>query len=215
MVAPHELKKRTFTKSVRGYNVNEVDDYFTFVFEKYTEAYNEYAELERKIRLLAEKLDQARTDEDAIKATIVNAQKMADAIIQDANQKAADITGAINDSCEEIIAEYRERAVQERNKLIEVEQAVSEFKNSLFDAYREHLNLIHDILPEDQDEQTAVQSEDELVDEALLRAKGKMQGEDEARQEDEDIRLVHEHSEEEILAPDLDSFDDKQGQSQQ
>ena len=48
MIAPHELKNKTFSRTVRGYNPAEVDQYFDFLIEKYTEAYKAATEFEQK-----------------------------------------------------------------------------------------------------------------------------------------------------------------------
>lgn len=48
MLAPHELKNREFTKSLRGYSTVEVDEHIDFIIEKYSELYRENDELEKK-----------------------------------------------------------------------------------------------------------------------------------------------------------------------
>ena len=69
MLAPHELKNKTFGKAVRGYNPNEVDDYIDFLIEKYTELYRENDELERKLKIVVTNLDEIRDEEESIRAT--------------------------------------------------------------------------------------------------------------------------------------------------
>ena len=58
MLAPHELKNKQFSKSLKGYNPQEVDAYIEFLLEKYTEAYRENNELERKLRIVVTNLDE-------------------------------------------------------------------------------------------------------------------------------------------------------------
>ena len=65
MLAPHELKNKTFGKAVRGYNPNEVDDYIDFLIEKYTELYRENDELERKLKIVVTNLDEIRDEEES------------------------------------------------------------------------------------------------------------------------------------------------------
>ena len=60
MLAPHELKNKTFAKTVRGYNPIDVDEYIDFIIGKYTEIYRENMELEKKLKSVAAKLDQIR-----------------------------------------------------------------------------------------------------------------------------------------------------------
>ena len=41
MLAPHELKSKAFSKTLKGYSPAEVDDYIEFLIDKYTELYRE------------------------------------------------------------------------------------------------------------------------------------------------------------------------------
>ena len=88
MLAPHELKNKTFGKAVRGYNPNEVDDYIDFLIEKYTELYRENDELERKLKIVVTNLDEIRDEEESIRATLVKAQQLGEKIVREANEKA-------------------------------------------------------------------------------------------------------------------------------
>ena len=36
MLAPHELKSKAFSKTLKGYSPAEVDDYIEFLIDKYT-----------------------------------------------------------------------------------------------------------------------------------------------------------------------------------
>ena len=98
MLAPHELKNKPFSKSVRGYNPAEVDEYIELLIEKYTELYRENNELERKLKSVGSKLDQMRDEEESIRSTLLNAQKMAEKIVTDANTRADAITASISAS---------------------------------------------------------------------------------------------------------------------
>jgi len=191
MLTPTELRNRTFTKEFRGYNVNEVDDYIATVLDNYTEVYTENSESEKKLRLVVEKLEKVKSDEESIKATIVNAQKMADAIIKDANQKAKEITGAINDSCEEILADYRKKIIVEVEAYFDVKRKVDGFKQKLYDAYRNHIESIREKLEiEDLDK-----TEDDFVSEVLLRAKEKMEKLEKENEIDNDIKVISDKKE--------------------
>ena len=109
MLAPHELKNKTFGKAVRGYNPNEVDDYIDFLIEKYTELYRENDELERKLKIVVTNLDEIRDEEESIRATLVKAQQLGEKIVREANEKADAITDSIKTRCEAIITDFRKQ----------------------------------------------------------------------------------------------------------
>ncbi len=169
MISPQDIKKRTFSKTLKGYTPSEVDEYISYLVTKYTDACGEYAELERKYNVALEKIEQAKSEENTISATIVNAQKMADAIIADAKVKADDIRTAVSETCDRIIDVYLEKVKAERDKLAKVETAVVDFKASLYDAYKEHISMIDNIMPEK--ETTPYLTDEELEAKAIELAK--------------------------------------------
>lgn len=52
MVMPNQLKKKEFSKTIKGYSVPEVDEYISYILSSYQDMFNEYAELEKNIRQL-------------------------------------------------------------------------------------------------------------------------------------------------------------------
>lgn len=152
MLAPHELKNKTFTRSLKGYNPAEVDEYIRFLLDKYAEAYKENNELDRKLRVVVTNLDEIKDEEESIRSTLISAQKMAEKIIRDANERADVITGAIKDRCDAVIEEFREQLRTEKEEMWELRTRVVEFKKELFDRYREHLEQVREISVNELDE---------------------------------------------------------------
>lgn len=165
MLSPRELKKGAFSKSIKGYSVTEVDEYIHFLLSKYSEVYNNYVDLESKYQTVLNELGEAKSEENAISTTIVNAQKMADAIVRDAKEKAVGIKNAVSDSCDKILDEYMVKVAVEREKLAHCEEAVNDFKSALINAYKKHLDLIYDIMPDE--EPTPYLSDEELENKAV------------------------------------------------
>ncbi|MBR6594678.1 MAG: DivIVA domain-containing protein [Clostridia bacterium] len=145
MLAPHELKNKAFSKAVRGYSPTEVDDHIEFLIEKYTELYRENTELTRKLRIAVTKLDEIKDEEESIRSTLVNAQKMGEKIIKDANAQADLITGSIKERCDAIIADFKRRMVSEKEDLWAIRTAVLDFKTEVFELYRKHIEELHSI----------------------------------------------------------------------
>ena len=67
MLSPSELKKRQFSKALRGYSAIEVDEHLDFILEKYTELYRRNDELEKELSRLQTAYDQLKESEDAIR----------------------------------------------------------------------------------------------------------------------------------------------------
>lgn len=145
MLAPHELKNKQFQKTFKGYSPQEVDEYLEFVLEKYTEAYRENSELERKLRIVVTNLDEIKDEEESIRSTLISAQKMAEKIITDANDRADIITGAIKDRCDAIIAEFRQQLQAEKEKAWLIRTRIIDFKKQVYELYGKHIEELKDL----------------------------------------------------------------------
>ena len=180
MLAPHELKNKTFGKAVRGYNPNEVDDYIDFLIEKYTELYRENDELER--------LDEIRDEEESIRATLVKAQQLGEKIVREANEKADAITDSIKTRCEAIITDFRKQYSAERKEVWQLRNTVLDFKKNVYELYRDHIEELQSISVNEL-EQLVIPEDTEVVGRILSDVKDAVQtqvdaGEDIKREQD-------------------------------
>ncbi len=162
MLAPHELKNKNFGKSLKGYNVAEVDDYINFLIEKYTELYRENIELDRKLRIVVTNLDEIRDEEESIRNTLVSAQKMGEKIIRDANERADIITESIKKRCDAVIEDFKAQIAKEKEELWTVRATVLDFKKKLFEAYRTQIEEVRNISVNELEE-LVLPSDSELV----------------------------------------------------
>ena len=78
MLTPQEVAEHGFSKSrMGGYNMKEVDDFLDELTADFSELYKENSVLKGKIKVLAEKISEYRETEDAMRTTLLTAQKMA------------------------------------------------------------------------------------------------------------------------------------------
>ncbi len=177
MLAPHELKNREFSKSLRGYSTVEVDEHIDFIIEKYTELYRENDELEKRLRLTEAQLDAMKGEEESIRSALVNAQKASTRIINEANERADVIMRSAKNSCDRLIAELKANVRKENERLREAQREVAAFKAALFEGYQSHIELIEKIVPEikitDSDEKQAEELSAIVIDRIKQNLSGK------------------------------------------
>lgn len=184
MINPQELKNTEFSKGFKGYSCAEVDKYVDYVVEQFTELCRENTELEKKVRVLTAKLDEAKNDQNSISATIVNAQKMADEIIRDANEKANAINTAIRESFDDVLTQYRKAIEKERTDLLTAQKNAIDFKNGILDGYKRQVKMLCELIPPDSMEETEVKSVDEVVKNTVAAAGMKIREKDEPSSEE-------------------------------
>ncbi len=184
MLAPHELKNKQFQKTFKGYNPQEVDEYIAFVLEKYTEAYRENNELERKLRIVVTNLDEIKDEEESIRSTLISAQKMAEKIIADARDRADIITGAIKDRCDGVIAEFRQQLQAEKEKAWVMRTSIIDFKKQVYELYGKHIAELKD-LSVNEIEDIVLPNDDAIVTNIFSDVRVKIEEETERRRVEE------------------------------
>ena len=92
MLTPQEVSERAFTKaSFGGYNMAQVDEFLDILTRDYSALFNENAVLKNKMKVLVDKVEEYRSTEEAMRKALMAAQKMADDLVREAEQKKAEI----------------------------------------------------------------------------------------------------------------------------
>ena len=87
MFTPQEVSEKTFPKASgfnNGYGMAAVDEFLDALTEDYTALYKDNAALKAKLKVLAEKVEEYRATEDAMRSTLLSAQRMAAQMVSDA-----------------------------------------------------------------------------------------------------------------------------------
>ena len=164
MITSKDVRNKRFEKAAFGYKQEEIDEFFAQLEAELDEMERERAEANNKIQVLADKVREYMRDEDALKDALLGAQKQGHLVIADAQEKADQImaeaqakAAALEDEAvrQHAIKMEQNRAeiAREKEALIEAQRQVADFKKSLFDMYKSHLELISS-MPETVDEET-------------------------------------------------------------
>ena len=88
MLTPQEVSERAFPKaSFGGYNMAQVDEFLDILTGDYSALYNENAVLKSKMKVLVDKVEEYRSTEEAMRKALMTAQRMADTMVKEAEQK--------------------------------------------------------------------------------------------------------------------------------
>ena len=90
MLTPQEVSERAFQKaSFGGYNMGQVDEFLDVLTGDYSALYSENAVLKSKMKVLVDKVEEYRSTEEAMRKALMTAQRMADTMVKEAEQKKA------------------------------------------------------------------------------------------------------------------------------
>lgn len=76
-ITPMDIEQQEFTRSFRGYNEEEVDDFLDKIVKDYEELINENVRLNEEIEKLQEKLKEFNQIEETLRSALLDAQKSA------------------------------------------------------------------------------------------------------------------------------------------
>lgn len=106
MLTPDRIREKTFQTTGRGsYRAEDVDRFLNEVSVSYEQMFKENTDLIKKISILAKKVEEYRADEDSLKMALLNAQKLADKIVAEAKETAANEVASVKAETDKLRAD--------------------------------------------------------------------------------------------------------------
>ena len=165
MLTPQEVSERAFQKaSFGGYNMAQVDEFLDVLTGDYSTLYSENAVLKSKMKVLVDKVEEYRSTEEAMRKALMTAQRMADDLVKEAEQKKAEVLRQAESDALRRKEELSRELSAEEYRLRQAQQATASFVEkvrALQAGQEEFLDKLADLCPAD-----AVQSADP-VEEAV------------------------------------------------
>lgn len=179
MLTPSDISNKKFEKSAFGYKTEDVENFLEEIAASYVEVYKEKEAAEEKLEVLAEKLEEYRSNEDSIRSVLIGAQKLGDNIIRDSKAKAEVMISDAEGQVKQVFSESESKIAKEKENLAMIQKETAEFKKRLLAMYKQHLELIS-LMPEPDDDKPIPENE-ETEDEVES-----IQSEDNAQSEEDD-----------------------------
>lgn len=142
MISSEDVRRVTFDKAMRGYRCDDVDDYLKQVAESMDALAVKNDEMQKNLVVLAQRIDQYRAEEDTLRTTMINAQRLGENVIREAKQKAAEIIRAANMKADDREQRARDDVELAKQEIVTLKSEADSFKRSLMEMYRKHINLI-------------------------------------------------------------------------
>lgn len=143
MMTPQEVSEHAFAKaSFGGYNMAMVDEFLDLLTEDYTTLYKENATLKAKMKVLVEKVEEYRSTEDAMRKALLTAQKMADDMLSEAEEKKQAIIAAAGNEAKAKIGLLQKETADEQARLTAAKSATSAYINKLKELHQHEMEYL-------------------------------------------------------------------------
>ena len=130
MFTPQEVSEKSFPKSSgfgSGYAMAAVDEFLDALTEDYTALYKENVTLKAKLKILAEKVEEYRATEDAMRSTLLTAQKMAAKLVQEAQTEKDNMLKEAREQHAAQLAQLEKDKQEAEDKLVMAKQSLVDF----------------------------------------------------------------------------------------
>lgn len=145
MLTPLDIENKKFPKSIKGYNVDDVDDFLDEVTVEYEKLYKENAELKKQIETMQNDLKHFRSVEHTLQNTLVMAQTTADNMIKDAQKSAEEIKNIAQQQADQTLKDAQSKAksaVEDLDrKEFELKVKIEETKKN-FEMYKSKMEML-------------------------------------------------------------------------
>ena len=167
MLTPQDVHSVQFEKSFRGYRIEDVDHFLDRVEEHLKSSADEIGRLQRQIeqlqsdnQRLSKETEDYRADGEIMKSALINAQRIGENVIREANQKAAELIHKANlrsddrirdahdllqkatERADEIVREASDQRILEEREYERVRLEVTRFKADVLNLYRSHVESL-------------------------------------------------------------------------
>lgn len=156
MLTIDEIKNISFRKATLsgGYRAEDVDAFIDEVIATFEQQKKEKTNLVHKIDRLATRLEEYREDEETVRNALLTSQKMSDACIKEAKEKAAKIVREAEEKAQSLVADANRMTSLEKEKYLQLQSDAVTLRNELIDLYSSHIQRIDDLPTEDVVEQS-------------------------------------------------------------
>ena len=130
MFTPQEVSDKVFPKASfggGGYSMSSVDEFLDALTEDYTTLFKENMTLKAKLKVLAEKVEEYRSTEDAMRQTLLTAQKMAAKLVQEAQAEKDQMLADAKAEAETEVRRLEDETKAAQQKLVMAQEKLADF----------------------------------------------------------------------------------------
>ena len=184
MLKPMDIHNKEFKRVMRGYDVEEVDEFLDEIIVDFEKMQRELDVLKTQISNYSENMNNYREKELSLNNVMLSAQRFADQLTVDAERKAAEIIANAEREAERIVGSTQEKYNQVLADYAMLANRYNDAKETLRDYFRTQLTIL------DQDEAgIATEQVAEYIKQAEQLPQAVAEAEKKAMAENEETKL--------------------------
>ncbi|HIT71295.1 MAG TPA: DivIVA domain-containing protein [Candidatus Scatovivens faecipullorum] len=150
MLTPLDIENKRFSKTLKGYNVDEVDDFLDQLTIDYERLYKENSELKEKVEESKKDLEHYKSVEQTLQNTLIMAQTTAEDIKTNAQSRAEQIIRDAQSEARRATEEITKEEFEIRKRTEELKRQLGVYKAKMEALLISQLELLQDNKDEEE-----------------------------------------------------------------
>ncbi|HZJ56891.1 MAG TPA: DivIVA domain-containing protein [Clostridia bacterium] len=146
-LTPMDIHNKEFSKSFRGYDDEEVDQFLDEIIDEFERLYKENIELKERLGMLADQISNYKTMENTLKETLVTAQRAASDVLESSQKRSDLIIDEAESKGRKIIQDANDRVILIRREFDEYRKQIQVFKTRFKSLLETQLEVINQEIP--------------------------------------------------------------------
>jgi DivIVA domain-containing protein len=142
MLTTTDISNKKFEKKMGGYKVVEVNSFLVEVSSTISQINRENADLKRRLDVANKKLSEYESEQSTLTSALLNAHRMAETVVKDANAKAELTVRYAEIRAEKITEKVKESIIAEQDEFVRLKKEITDFRSGVLDTYKKHIELI-------------------------------------------------------------------------
>ena len=167
MITAQDIRERTFERArINGYDPVSVDDFLDQLAEEVAASQKENAVLKAKMKVLVDKIEEYRSNEEALNLALLSAQKLAVQIEKDAKDRAAVLLADAERQVKARVGSIEQETEIQKRRLADAQAATAKYFDAVRSLCGDQLRKLEAISTDYVPEQEAPAAEPEVVEDA-------------------------------------------------
>lgn len=128
-ITPNDISNKEFKKVLRGYDIDDVDEFLEEVVEEYEKVYRENITLKEKLGSLSDKIEHYKNIESTLQSTLLLAQTAADQAKENAKKDADLLLKDTQEQANEMVRKAKEDVIEVNKQYEMMKQEFTMFKS--------------------------------------------------------------------------------------
>ena len=147
MITAQDIRERTFERArINGYDPASVDDFLDQLAEEVAASQKENSVLKAKMKVLVDKIEEYRGNEEALNRAVLSAQKLAVQIEKEAKDRASAMIEDAEEKVKARLGSIEEEEEREKKNLADAKAATSKYFDSIRSLCQGQLRQLEDIV---------------------------------------------------------------------